>query len=92
MNKKQLVEIMHKQSGLSRASTERTLNVILQSIVNAISNGEAVTLVGFGSFSVSHRAKRIGVDPRTGKKIDIEAKITPKFSAGNSLKSTINSK
>lgn len=92
MNKKQLVKAMHAQTNLSLAATERTLDQILLAITDALSQGESVTLIGFGGFSVQPKKGRIGRDPRTGKPIDIPAKNFPKFNAGERLKGVLNSK
>ncbi len=92
MNKKQLVAAMHQHTDLSLAATERALNEILQAVSAELANGGAVTLIGFGGFSVRRRPARSGVDPRTGSTIEIEAKNIPKFTAGSTLKSVVNHK
>ncbi len=90
MNKKQLISAMHPNTGLSLAATERALNQILEAVTKALADGDIVTLVGFGSFTVRRRAARVGVDPRTGSKIDLPSKNLPKFSAGSSIKTAVN--
>jgi len=58
-------------------------------LLSALSKGEKLTLTGFGTFSVSKRAARMGVNPRTGEKIKIKATTVPKFKAGKSLKEAV---
>jgi DNA-binding protein HU-beta len=62
---------------------------MLDAITSALSKGQKVTITGFGTFSVSKRAARMGVNPRTGEKIKIKATTVPKFKAGKSLKDAV---
>ncbi|MDR3316555.1 MAG: HU family DNA-binding protein [Puniceicoccales bacterium] len=87
MNKSDLVVETHKVLGeeLSKATVERVLNAVLETIRNAISKHESVQLVGFGTFGVSERMSRIGVNPRTKEKIRIPGKMVVKFKPGTDL-------
>mgnify|MGYP003597656477 FL=1 len=88
MNKGQLVEVVAKALG-SKSASEKAINATLKAVSDALKKGDKVTLVGFGTFSVSKRAARTGRNPQTGKEIKIKAKKVPKFTAGKALKDTI---
>ena len=85
MNKSELVEGMASASGISKAAAEKALNGMLDSITSALSKGDKVTLVGFGTFSVANRAARTGRNPQTGKEIKIAARNVARFKAGSKL-------
>ena len=85
MNKSELVESMAKASGSSKASAEKALNGMLTAITGALKKGDKVTLVGFGTFSVSKRAARQGRNPQTGNPITIKARKVARFKAGSKL-------
>ena len=85
MNKSELVEGMASASGISKAAAEKALNGMLDSITSALSKGDKVTLVGFGTFSVADRAARTGRNPQTGKEIKIAARTVARFKAGSKL-------
>ena len=86
MTKSELIATMANTAGISQASASRALAGCLDAISNALSDGDKVTLVGFGTFSVSQRAARKGRNPQTGAVIDIPSANVPKFKAGASLK------
>ncbi len=88
MNKGQLVEVVAKALG-SKSAAEKAINATLKAVTDALKKGDKVTLVGFGTFSVTKRAARTGRNPQTGKEIKIKAKKVPKFAAGKALKDTI---
>ncbi|HWI14878.1 MAG TPA: HU family DNA-binding protein [Burkholderiales bacterium] len=90
VNKAQLIDVIADGTGLSKAVAEKTLDVTIEAITRTLKEGEAVTIVGFGTFKVSDRAARSGRNPRTGETIDIKAAKVPKFSAGKALKDAIN--
>ena len=90
MNKAQLIDVIADGTGLSKAVAEKMLDVTIESITRTLKEGDAVTIVGFGTFKVSERAARSGRNPRTGEAIDIKAAKVPKFSAGKALKDAIN--
>jgi DNA-binding protein HU-beta len=88
MTKDQLVEAVAKVCDSKRQANE-AVNAVLDAITKALSKGDKVTLPGFGAFSVSKRAARMGVNPRTGAKIRIAATKVPKFKAGKALKDAV---
>ncbi|OGR01036.1 MAG: DNA-binding protein [Deltaproteobacteria bacterium RIFOXYD12_FULL_50_9] len=85
MNKSDLVESIATAAEISKTAAEKGLNGMLDSIAKALKTGDKVTLVGFGTFSVSKRAARQGRNPQTGKPIKIKAKKVAKFKAGSKL-------
>ncbi|MFT5823411.1 MAG: DNA-binding protein HU-beta [Crocinitomix sp.] len=90
MNKSDLVAAMASNSGLSKADAERALGASLDAISGALSKGDKVSLIGFGTFSVSNRAARDGRNPQTGATIKIAAKNVAKFKAGSTLSGSVN--
>jgi len=89
MTKAELIEKISKEVSLSKADSGRALNTIIDNIVKALKKGEKLTLVGFGTFSVSKRKARIGRNPQTGATIKIAARKVPKFSAGKAFKDAL---
>lgn len=89
MNKAELVAAIAKKSGLSRKDSEAALNAFVESVDEALTNGDRVQLVGFGTFEVRHRAARKGKNPQTGEEITISASNVPVFKAGKSLKEKV---
>lgn len=89
MNKKDLVEKISIKSGLTKTQAEKALKAFEEAITSALGSGDKVTLVGFGTFSVSNRKSRKGRNPQTGEEITIPAKKTPKFTAGKILKEAV---
>lgn len=85
MNKAELIESMAAESGLTKADAKRALDAFIASTNKTLKKGDRVSLVGFGSFSVSKRAARKGRNPQTGKEIKIAAKKVVKFKAGADL-------
>ncbi|MBU0729590.1 MAG: HU family DNA-binding protein [Proteobacteria bacterium] len=85
MNKSELVESMANASGISKAASEKALNGLLDAVTGALSKGDKVTLVGFGTFSVTKRAARQGRNPQTGKAIKIAARTVARFKPGSKL-------
>lgn len=90
MNKTQLVDAVSEISDLSKTKTAAVLDALMDQITQALSKGEQVALVGFGTFSVKARAERTGRDPRTGKALQIPAAVVPAFKAGKALKDAVN--
>jgi DNA-binding protein HU-beta len=88
MTKEELVEAVAKGCCSKREASD-AVNAVIDTITKALSKGQKVTLTGFGTFSVSKRAARMGVNPRTGEKIKIKATTVPKFKAGKSLKDAV---
>ena len=90
MNKNNLIEIMARSADISKNAASRALDAFLNSVTKSLREDENVILVGFGSFTTSHRAARIGRNPQTGDTIEIPATIVPRFKAGKKLKNAIN--
>jgi DNA-binding protein HU-beta len=90
MNKSDLVNSMAERAGITKAAAKKALEAFLNDIEGALQKGKRVSLVGFGSWSVSRRAAREGRDPRTGKVIKIKAKNVVKFKAGSDLSNAVN--
>jgi DNA-binding protein HU-beta len=90
MNKSELIDAIASASGLSKADAGRALDGFTSSITNALKAGDSVSMVGFGTFSVKHRAARAGRNPRTGATIQISASNNPSFKAGKALKDAVN--
>jgi DNA-binding protein HU-beta len=90
MNKSELVNAIAASAGLTKAATTRAVDATTSTITKTLIKGEAVTLVGFGTFKVNQRAERNGHNPRTGEGIKIAARKTPSFSAGKTLKNAVN--
>ena len=85
MNKAELIDAMAAESGLTKADSKKALYAFVKVTQNALKSGDKITLVGFGTFSVSTRAARIGRNPQTGKELKIAAKKVVKFKAGSDL-------
>lgn len=85
MNKAELVDAIAAGSGISKADSKRALDAFINATTDALKSGDRVSLVGFGSFSVSQRAARKGRNPQTGAEITISAKKVVKFKAGTEL-------
>ncbi len=90
MNKGDLVGKLALECKMSKASAEQALNSVLGSITAAVATGDKVSLVGFGTFSVSKRAAREGRNPQNGKTIQIPAGKVVRFKAGKKLAENVN--
>jgi len=90
MNKSDLIESMATNAGISKAAAGKALDAMMKSITGELMTGGRVSLVGFGSFSVSARAARDGRNPQTGATIKIPARKVVKFKAGSELKDSVN--
>jgi DNA-binding protein HU-beta len=77
------------RSGLSKRDASKAVDAFLDSITDALKQGDAVSFTGFGKFSAQQRAARQGVNPRTGERVQIPAATVPKFSAGSQLKQAL---
>jgi len=88
ISKDELIEEVAKSCSSKKEASD-ALNAVLDSITKALSQGKKVTLTGFGTFNISKRAARMGVNPRTGAKISIAATTVPKFKAGKALKDAV---
>tara|TARA_B100000674_G_C37348258_1_gene692908 strand:- start:222 stop:494 length:273 start_codon:yes stop_codon:yes gene_type:complete len=90
MNKAQLIDAMADNSGLSKADSKRALDGFISATTDALKKKDRISLVGFGSFSISARSARKGRNPKTGAVIQIAAKNSVKFKAGAELSSKVN--
>lgn len=90
MTKDQLVEKIAGDAGIPKKDAQAALKVVASGISGALAKGDSVTLVGFGTFSVSQRAARTGRNPQTGATIQIKASKAPKFKASKTLKDAVN--
>ena len=90
MNKNDLIAAVSDSTGLSKSDSANAVDCVLDTITNALKSGGEVRLVGFGTFSVAHRAASEGRNPRTGERIMIPASNQPKFKAGKALKDSLN--
>ena len=90
MNKSELVSAIATKSGLTKADSARALDGFIDAVSESLTNGEPVTLIGFGTFEVRERAARSGRNPRTGEVIEIKAAKKPAFKAGKALKDAVN--
>ena len=92
MNKGDLVEKLAASTGITKTSAAGAIDALMETITRALKKGDRVTLVGFGTFSVSHRKARNGRNPQTGGVIKIAARRVAKFSPGVELKKHVNKK
>lgn len=92
MNKTELVANVAEKASLSKKVAEQALGAIIESIEEALVEGDKVQLIGFGTFEVKDRAARTGRNPQTGKEIKIAASRNPVFKAGKALKDAVNNK
>lgn len=90
MNKSDLIDAMAADAGVTKAAAKKALESFLGNVEGSLKKGNRVSLVGFGSWSVSKRAAREGRNPQTGKTIKIAAKKVVKFKAGSELANSVN--
>lgn len=90
MNKTDLIDAVAGETDLSKADAARAVDAVVEAITQALKKGDAVTLVGFGTFQVRTRAARSGRNPKTGETIKIAASNNPAFKAGKALKDAVN--
>jgi DNA-binding protein HU-beta len=90
MNKNDLISAVADGSGLSKSDASNAVESVFDTITKALSGGDEVRLVGFGTFSVAKRKASIGRNPRTGEEMKIKASNQPKFKAGKGLKDAVN--
>lgn len=89
MNKMELIAEVALKAGLSKKDAEKALNATIDTITEALANGEKVQLVGFGSFETKKREARMGRNPKTKEAIEIPASKVPVFKAGKALKDKV---
>ena len=90
MTKTELVSEVAEKAGLTKIDAERAVKALVDTVTDCLKKGDSLTIVGFGTFSVSQRAARTGKNPRTGEKLEIAAATTPKFKPGKGLKDAVN--
>lgn len=90
MNKAELVDAVASATGAQRSSAEASVAAVLDTITNALKNGDKVAITGFGTFEVRSRAARMGRNPQTGATIQVAASKAPAFKAGAALKNAVN--
>lgn len=89
MNKSDLIEKVASSAELSKAAAGKAVDALLDTITDALKDGDPVTLIGFGTFAVRERPGRTGRDPRTGAPLDIKASRVASFKAGKALKDAL---
>ena len=89
MTKSELIASVSEKTGMTKKDAEKAITAVIDSITEALVNGEKVQLVGFGTFEVRERAERTGINPQTQQKIKIAATKTPAFKAGTTLKEAV---
>jgi DNA-binding protein HU-beta len=90
VTKTELVSAVAGKSGLTKADAERAVKAFMDTVTDCLKGGGSLSLVGFGTFSVSERAARTGKNPQTGAKIAIAASKSAKFKPGKALKDCLN--
>lgn len=89
MNKAELINAIAAESGLSKADSKKALDAFISTVSSTLKSGDKISLVGFGTFSVSERSERTGINPSTKAAIKIPAKKVAKFKAGAELAEAI---
>lgn len=89
MNKTELVAAVAAKAELSKKDAETAVNAVFDSVKDALAEGDKVSLIGFGTFSVKTRAARTGLNPRTKETIEIPESKVPAFKAGSALKDAV---
>lgn len=90
MNKNELIEAIAEKSNLSKAASANALDATLETIKGALSSGDSVSLIGFGTFTTSKSEARTGRNPQTGESMEIPAKVVPKLKFGKPVKDLLN--
>ncbi|MFA7274406.1 MAG: HU family DNA-binding protein [Crocinitomicaceae bacterium] len=90
MNKAELIDAMASEGGITKADAKKALDAFVSVTGSALKKDDRISLVGFGSFSISKRSARTGRNPQTGKEIKIAAKNVVKFKAGAELSGKVN--
>lgn len=90
MNKSELVDQMANDAGITKAAAGKALDSFTNTVTKALKKGDKLSLIGFGTFSVSKRAARKGRNPQTGETIQIKASKVARFKAGKGLKDALN--
>lgn len=89
MNKAKLIDVINEKTGGTKKATEDIVDLVFDTIVNTLKNGEEVAISGFGSFVAKERKARKARNPKTGEMVDVPAMRAPKFKAGKNLKEAV---
>lgn len=90
MNKSELIDAIATKADMQKVQAGRALDAFIDSVTQALQEGDTVSLVGFGTFSVKHRAERKGRNPQSGEEITIKAAKVPSFKPGKGLRDAVN--
>lgn len=91
MNKAELVDVVAREAGTTKKDAETVINCMMEQIVQSVSSGERVTLVGFGTFEARQRKARVGRNPKTNEPLNIPAKRVAGFRVGKEFGDAVNS-
>lgn len=89
VNKQELIKDISKRSGLTQKDTDKFLHAYVDSVIESLSKGDKVQLIGFGTFETRDRAARAGRNPQTGEELTISATTVPAFKAGKAFKDAV---
>lgn len=92
MNRSEIIEVLATKNSLTKVAASAILDTLIETIQTAVKKGDAVQLVGFGTFKSSKRAARVGKNPATGAALKIPATTVPKFVAGAKFKAAVDPK
>lgn len=92
MNKSELIESLSAETGFNKRDLVRVLDAFRDNVVRSLRKGSKVQWSGFGTFSLSRRGPRNGINPQTGARIELPETFVPKFRAGKNLKKQVNDK
>jgi DNA-binding protein HU-beta len=90
MNKTDLINAIAEKAELTKADAGRALEAYLEAVQKSLKQGEDVSVVGFGTFTVRKRAARTGRNPRTGESVEVDAKRVPYFKPGKEMRERLN--
>lgn len=90
MNKQELIDAIASRADISKITSENALNAFIDVVTGALTEGDKVSIIGFGSFETSQRAARTGRNPQTGEAMNIPAAVVAKFKVGKKLKDAVN--
>lgn len=90
MNKQELVTMLSDKTNVTKAAAERFLNSFIETVSDALVEGDKVQIIGFGTFETRERAARTARNPQTGEAMKIAAKRAPAFKAGKAFKDAVN--
>jgi DNA-binding protein HU-beta len=92
LNKTELIDALAQKCDVSKAEAGRAVDGLTDIIAETLAKGESIAVLGFGNFTITERAARVGRNPKTGEPLQISASKAPKFTAGSKLKAAINGK